>query len=653
MFNQIIYPLTLFLTPLLFFTFTPNFFATPKQLLLILVVLLIALNWLFKLAASRTLQTSSSPLRLGLIAFVIALLLNLVLHKEGRLESLVGPTAIYLVLSVWTYFLTLQKNSQLHQKILSAFLGSTTILAIHTILQLTLLSRLTFLPLYLQLRSFTLTGNLLTTLILIGLGIAVAISRLRASINHQPSIINHGLSSIIHLIAFVALGYLLLPGHELALNILPLTASWSIALDAMKSIRTFFFGVGLANFAIFYKSVKPLFLNTTPFWSTLPSSSGSAFLHLLTTTGVIGFISFLSLPLLTLKSLLKDLRSKQNHDPLTMSYKLIFFLSTLALLLSPSSIPLLLVFFTTLGVLNASDPHTRSLTRPLSLILALVILVLTLVTGYYSALIITAEINMRQAQKALSSNNGKLVYEKNIVAINLLPGLTSYHLSASQVNLSIAAALSQQASLSDTNRQNITQLVSQAIREGKLAVNLSPNDSAAWQNLGSLYRNLVNVAEGADQYAIQSYARAVALDPANPLLRLEFGGFLYQLGGSAPKASDMTALYSRAQNEFQTAIQLKPDYPNAYYNLAKLFETNRDYQNAYLAMQKTLSLLGPDSADLARTTSELESIKAKLPSSSPSTINHQPSTISEPSPLPSPLPGGPIELPTDIEPTQP
>lgn len=639
MLNKIIYPTILFLTPLLFLTFTPNFFTTPKQLLLVLAVILLVLNWAFPLLASRTLPTSSSPLRFGLAAFVVAILLNLVLNKEGRVEALIGPTCIYLALSVWTYFLTLHKNSSLHDSILHALLGSTFIIAVHTILQLTLLHSLTFLPLYMQSRAFTLTGGLGTTFIFLIFGFAISLLLLLKSTARTKSIFI--VSTVLHTISLIALGFLLLPGQELALNLLPLSASWSIALDALKSLHSFFFGVGLANFSIFYRSVKPLFLNTTPFWNILPTSSGSEFLNLVTTTGLIGFLSFLSLPLLTIKS---HLKAETTDKKTNLPFKLLFILATLALIFSPSSIPLLLVFFTTLGVLNSAAPHAHSFTRPVSLVLALAILLMVGLTGYYSVRVIAAELDMRQAQKALAVNDGKLVYEKSIAAIKLVPGLTSYRISNSQVNLSIAAALSQKGSLAPAERQNISQLISQAISEGKLAATLSPNDSTAWQNLGNLYRNLVNVATGADQFAISSYSQAVALDPGNPLLRLEFGGFLYQLGQSAPKASDATTLYASAQSEFQTAIQLKPDYPNSYYNLAKLFEATKDYQNAYLAMQKTLSLLGPNSPDLGTATTELENLKTKLPASpAPSSV---PSTqLVQPSPLPSPIDGGPLTIP--------
>ncbi len=643
--QKLIFPATIFLLPLFFWTLTSNFFTTPKQLVLIVAILLLSLNLAFQAFKTKSLESSSSPLRFGLFAFAIVILLNLILNPEGRLESIIGPGSLYLALSFWTYFLTLRPSHHSSFIILNSILASTLILSLHTLAQLTFLYKMTALPLFMQSRAFTLTGNSLTTLILIALGGALSLSHLRPSINHRPLTIYHLLSSILHLIAFVALGALLFPGQELALNLLPLTASWSIALDAMKSVRSFFFGVGLTNFPVFYNSVKPLFLNATPFWNILPDSASSGLLQILTTTGILGLLSFLSLPLLALK---KHQLSTIDHQPLIITFKLLTFLSLLALTLSPGSLLLLFIFFTGLGVLSATEPNTRHLASPIHFIVSLIILGLVGTLGYFTTRLVMAETSLREAQLAIQNNDGKTLYEKTLQAIKLFPQMTLYRLSFSQINLSLAIALSQKDLLSDLERENITQLLSQSISEAKLAVNLAPGDAKAWQNLANLYRNLVNVAEGSDQFAIQSYSQAVALDPANPALRVEFGGLLYQLAQITESPEDQSNLYNRAQSEFQTAIQLKPDYPNAYYNLAKLLETKEDFVNSAAIMQKAISLLGPDNADLSRANSELDAIKAKLPkptpSPSPSTMTSQPSTISAPSPLPSPIDGGPIDL---------
>lgn len=640
--QKIITAITIFLVPILFFTTTPNYFNTPKQLLLITSVLAITIGYAVNIFTSKSLTLSRSSLRFGLSAFGIIILLNLILNPIARVESILGPASIYLALCAWSYLLTLNSGRSAKSLALYSFLGSTTLLALHTLSQITFLYKLSSLPEFMQSRAFSLTGNPLFTATMILFGTIISIYLSLKNTKFTPLMI---VSTIIHSIAFIALSALLLPGGELALSILPYSASWSVTLDAMKTVKTMLFGVGLVNFTNFFTSVKPLFLNTTTFWNSNPSSASSELLQIVTTTGILGLLSFISLPLLSLKS--------QATTTETIALKILLLLSLASLVLTPSSIPVLFIFFTTIGLLSSDEPVHKPLTPPGHLIVSLIILGITATIAYYSYRVYLGEVHMRQAQQALVNNDGKSLYEHSLKAVETIPQLTSYRLSYAQVNLSLATALSQKESLSDAEKENITQLVSQAVREGKLAINLSPNNPSVWQNMGSIYQKLINVAEGSDQFAIEAYAQAVKLDPANPALRVEFGGLLYQIAQISKKPEDQTALYSRAQSEFQTAIQLKPDYANAYYNLAKLLESIKDYSNAASVMEKAISLLGPNSPDLSKANAELETIKTNVPKPSstpaPSPAGSNSTVISTPSPLPSPLDGGPIPLPSANE----
>lgn len=225
--------------------------------------------------------------------------------------------------------------------------------------------------------------------------------------------------------------------------------------------------------------------------------------------------------------------------------------------------------------------------------------------------------------------------------------MTNYHLSLAEVNLSIASALSQKKDLTDADRTNISTLVQQSIKEAKTAISLRPNNASGWTTLAKIYRNLIGIAEGSDQFSIQSYSQAITLDPANPGLRVEFGGLYYQLALTQKKPADRNILLSRAVQEFQVAIKLKKDYANAYYNLAKALELAENYSDAVLAMQQVVAYTDPASADYQKAISELEVIKAKVPkAAAPATPppTQESTELSTPTPLPSPIPGGPIEI---------
>ena len=334
---------------------------------------------------------------------------------------------------------------------------------------------------------------------------------------------------------------------------------------------------------------------------------------------------------------------------------LLFVGALLAFVIVPASIPSVIFLFLSLGLaVKSSESRSISLSKSLTYLLAGGSLTLAIALTYFYGRHILAENHLYEADVAKSSSDGQTTYEEYLKAINLAPQISSYHLSYSLLNLQLAAGLSQKPDITESDRSTIATLISQAVREAKLVTTLRPSSATAWTNLGSVYRQLINVAGGADQYAIDNYARAVSLDPASPALRVEYGGLFYQLASStsSDKPEEKQALLARAYQEFTTAVQLKPDYANAYYNLSKVLESSGNIAGAHQAMQKVVALLDPTTTDYATATQELDSLEARLPATSSATLVETPSDettpeISEPSPLPSPLPGGPIILPED------
>lgn len=627
----------LFLSPIFYWTLTPNFFATPKQTLLLLVTIILALIYGFRIYSTKSLPLPKSSLTLPLALFFFAILLNILLVQEGRAESLSGKGSTLLLLPLFVYLLLTQTNySKLVTNLKIAILSSTFILAIHSLLQLTLLHSLTSLPLFMQTTSFTLTGSYLTTLTLLLIGASLAIVEIKHSHLNKYFLFSTLLTAIISSVAIISL---MLPGGSLALTQIPYIESWSIALDALKSSRTLFVGVGLANFSSLYTSVKPLTLNMTSLWNTLPQYGSSELITLLATTGLTGALSLL---LLMLKGVTSSLKS-----PLLIPFSV----SALALIFTPGSLPLYLIFFVLLAVLHPFETKQLPLSPSSAWLGSFIVIIFALTLGYFQSKPYLAEYHMRQAQLALSENDGKSVYEHHLQAISYYPHMANYHLSLSDVNFSLASSLSQKPELTDSDRDNISLLVQQSIQEAKIAINLRPNSSAGWVTMAKIYRNLIGVAEGSQQFAIQAYSQAISLDPANPNLRVEFGGLFYQLAQSAASPEDRNAQLARAVQEFQVAIKLKSDYANAYYNLAKSFELASIYPEAVNAMQQALAYTSPESLDYQKAQSELEVLKAKIPKQPPTPSptptqqdNLEESTLSTPSPLPSPLPGGPIEL---------
>lgn len=266
---------------------------------------------------------------------------------------------------------------------------------------------------------------------------------------------------------------------------------------------------------------------------------------------------------------------------------------------------------------------------------------------------------MRRAQLALEAGDTQKVYDLHLQTISVSPQITNYHLSFADVNFRLASSLSQKPDLTDSDRETITRLIQQSIESGKTAISLRPNDSRTWLTVAKIYQNLINVADGAENFALETFGRALSLDRANPSLHLEYATLLSQLADNQKDASSASTLRARSITEMQTAIQLRPNYGNAYYNLAKQYENMGDNTRAILALESTLKYTDVGSTDYSKVVSELETLKAKpvqvspapqpapTPTLEPEITPLPENTLSTPSPLPSPIDGGPLPLPIE------
>jgi cytochrome c-type biogenesis protein CcmH/NrfG len=134
--------------------------------------------------------------------------------------------------------------------------------------------------------------------------------------------------------------------------------------------------------------------------------------------------------------------------------------------------------------------------------------------------------------------------------------------------------------LTDKDKQTIQTLLSQAINEGRASVILSPRSSRNWEILASVYKNITGVANNALTFALDAYGKAVQIDPMNPALRLAVGEVYYSIKN-----------YDLAIRFFTDAVNLKPDYTNAYYDLAIAYREKGDFSNAQLIAEQSLTLI--------------------------------------------------------------
>jgi len=217
----------------------------------------------------------------------------------------------------------------------------------------------------------------------------------------------------------------------------------------------------------------------------------------------------------------------------------------------------------------------------------------------------TSERLFYSSLRAAQSGNGTKTYMLQDKAVKLNPTNFELRIAISQTSLALAEGIlaaapvksDGTATLFEDDKTLLTNLITTAIRQGKTAVTLAPNDVRAWMNLAQVYQSLVGLAKDADTWAIAGYQKAFVLDPTNPVLRLNLGGLYLTLGRT-----------DEAGQAFLTAILLKPNYLTGFYNLAEVFRQKGDFDNAIKALEQARILVLRGSADEAKLEEEIKAL---------------------------------------------
>ena len=448
-------------------------------------------------------------------------------------------------------------------------------------------------------------------------------------------------------------------GQQGAAVNMPLRTGWQIAIETLKEKP--FFGVGTAAYLSAYTKYRPLTANSGDAWSQRILQAPNEILQTFTTNGLVGLEVLLFL-LYQLYRLTQTAGSKQTAGPerkQSTGLAIGLVIVAASLLVLPLNVVSLSVLITLMTAMVLSEKATsdkqqatddniyeatlgvvawrEKLPAVFTAVLPWFFLVLAVILSggvlFLTSRAWAAEVTYRQALVAIMGNDGTTAYNKLIQTIQWNPFIDTYHRQYADVNLRLANSLAGQQNLTDQDRVNVSQLVQQSIREGKIAVQLDPEDVQNWEILARTYRALINVAQGAGDWTLVAYSEAVRRDPVNPLLRLELGGVFYNLQD-----------WESATRNFQAAVNLKPDYANGYYNLALAYEQDNRPERAAQAMQAALSNLRADSADYAAAQTKLTELleKAKVQSTEGSEGREGPAAGGElkgREPLPTPLPG--------------
>lgn len=628
--------------PLTFTNITTDVFTLPKQLLLSFLVLALLLLYGAKTFFAQSLNIRRTPFDLPMIIFGVTLLLSTI-FSVAKFDSIYNfIPMLFAVFSFFAITYNVKALKQLYALLTSLLLGG----AIVSLFAVTNFLKIYLIPLdFTHSQTFSTLGSVLDQTIYLGalliLGASFLYPYVKRGIKNVFSDNNiyvplFGLLSLIILIGFTISIYLLIALQNPL--ILPLatgfqTAFAAISQDSARIILGFLFGTGFGEFSIAFMRFKQAAFNADPnLWTLTFFRSTSFILELLTTTGILGLAAFVFI-------CYRIFKEKPLFIPL-----IVFIVAAFVLPLGFSHIVLLFIFMGLYSSLKAisqdknyfdvelsliaskkgffmlsEDASTREQEKYgkiLSSIVLTLIVIFTLIFGFLLFNFASANATFQKSFVSASQNNGSQTYTFQSNTLNTFTGkyVDAYYRVFSQTNLALANSLANStpkgSSPSAQTTQTIYTLVQQSINSGRQATTISPSNALNWQNLAIIYRSLIGFGQNAESFAILAARQSAALDPTNPQEYITLGGIYYQLSS-----------WDNAIAAFQQAVNLKPNFANAYYNLAHALIQKGDLQNGLSQLQTVKNLVANDKTSSKKIDDEIKTLQDQIAAGTKAPIN--------------------------------
>ncbi|OGZ18693.1 MAG: hypothetical protein A2175_00160 [Candidatus Nealsonbacteria bacterium RBG_13_42_11] len=365
---------------------------------------------------------------------------------------------------------------------------------------------------------------------------------------------------------------------------------------AVENLKSGFLGSGIGTWHYDFSKFKPAEFNQSVLWQIRFDRSGNHFAEILATTGFLGFLAYFFLVGIFL--MISYLFLRQNRGGLAL------FLGFVALLVSQfvyyqnTVLGFLFWMMLALAVVNWKGPIKEKIISlkdfpELSLIFSVLLTVSAIAvlgTYFFAAKFYLADINYRnyfsggadsiqELEKAVSLNSYQAQYKIVLARDYLSQAIAEGQKPSDQIN---------QIALLNNINLAIHNITGEQVGENyiKGAAELSSNRVAVWETAGMIYSSIQGLATGTVTWGIDSFEKAVVLEPTNPVLHTELGK-LYLAAGDKEKA----------KNEFSKALELKPDYGDAIVQKALMSEADNNLEEAIKEME-SLAKIYPSNSEV-------------------------------------------------------
>lgn len=607
----------------------PSPYYIPKEIFGLSILSIALIVMMVRSIIKGELKYASGKFDIGVALFALAYLVTSIIKTPNKMEAFLYPgTTTFVVISAIFYLVINQFTKRSKNSVVLSLYISGIVLSISILFsQLGIFAKIPQLPSFMKDATFNPLGGTLQSILyllaLLPFGLVQVIK--------DRDIVKKTFFSVASVVMVFGITIVVLnslPGKAQSPIMPPWQTSWEVTIETLK--QSPFVGAGPANYLSAFNLYRPISYNQTSLWQTRFSSANNYYFTLITELGFVGLAALVVL-FIQIYKVLRDNYKQQKWE----SVSILILVAGLAILpVAPSLIFLLMVL---LAVFSNSEDKTFIIARDRipTVIVSIPVFVAIVILGIFGTRAVRAEHYYQLSLEALSLNDAKNTYSYMANAETLNPYVDRYHASLAQVDMALANSLAQKTDITDTDKTTITQLVQEAIAEGKATVTLNPGRSGNWEVLGQIYRSIMSFAQGSDEFAVQTYTQAIALDPINPNLRIALGGVYYTLGD-----------YNNALNAFQLAAVAKNNLANAYYNIAATYAVQKEYDKAITEINTVLGLVAKDSEDYKTAQTALEQLKKQKPA----TTNTASENLTSPQKESATNVNPPITLPSEATP---
>lgn len=391
------------------------------------------------------------------------------------------------------------------------------------------------------------------------------------------------------------------------------SASGQIAKQTLQEAPLL--GSGPSTFVFDYAKYKPAGVNETQLWDVKFDRSASRVLTMLTTTGLFGIISWLFLIIFLAVQVVFNL-IKEKSGALWLNQLAVgsaWFMLLIAKFLYSSNLTLEFSFWVLTAVLVVTTSHkfweiSLGSAPRVSLILSFLLAIGLLLTVSSFYLIVERYAADTKFVQAINSLNQQEDLSKTTDLFNSAAVLNQRNdIYLRNLAQSLQAQINQEmvATPSEERAGKIQDLVAADINVAKRATEISPHNSANWATLASIYETIMPIISGADEWAINSWQRAIELEPANPYLYTELGKTYASMADLLSPNLQLSDEKVKADAE----AKVKGNLAKAEEHLNKAIEIKADYAPAHFELALTYGRQGK----IKEAISKLESIEAELP----------------------------------------